>query len=109
MEPTERFEQLLRCLLQIIGRNAMPTETVYKILGQGKKQLKAFNLCDGSLTQKEIARKSGVDQGNLSRTVNRWVRNGIAFWIGEGREATLLHIYPLPEGAKRERKKTKPR
>ncbi len=109
MEPTERFEQLLQCLVQIIGRNAMPSETVYKILGQGKKQLKAFNLCDGSLTQKEVAKKSGIDQGNLSRTVNRWVQNGIAFWIGEGRNATLLHIYPLPAAPKRERKKTKRR
>jgi hypothetical protein len=46
---------------------------------------------------KEVARATRIDQGNLSRAATSWVKNGIAFWVGEGDEARLLHVYPIPE------------
>lgn len=95
MKPPEQSDYLLRCLVHIIGRAAMPVESVYSVVGRGAKQIEAFNLCDGSLSQKEVAKRTGIDQGQLSRTFSRWVENGIAFWIGEGRDARLIHIYPL--------------
>ena len=88
---------LLRCLISVIGRVAMPTETVRSIIGKGRNRIKAFNLCDGSNTLGEIARKVRIDKGNLSRAAADWVEHGIAFWIGEENEARLLHIYPVPE------------
>ena len=54
------------------------------------KQLRAFNLADGSRSQNDIARQAKVDQGNFSRTTARWVENGVAFWIGEGKDALGL-------------------
>ena len=97
---------LLRCAIQVIGRVAVPPDQVREIVGVGKKykkQLHAFNLCDGSRTQKEIAEESGISQGNLSRTLKRWHRHGIVFVFGQGKESIFLHIYPLPPSEKKKK------
>jgi hypothetical protein len=97
---------LLRCAIQVIGRAALPPDRVREIVGSGKKfkkQLHAFNLCDGSRTQKEIAQESGINQGNLSRTLTRWRKHGILFVFGEGKQSTFLHIYPLPPTEKKKK------
>jgi len=91
MEPND----LLPCALQLLGRIAIPPEHIRDIIGGKKKQLEAFNLCDGTRTLKEIAKKAGIDQGNFSRTVDRWKAHGIVFSIREGRESRILHVYPL--------------
>lgn len=109
MKTTEHSDQLLRCLVHIIGRAAMPPEKVLELVGRGEKQVEAFNLCDGSRSQKEICKKTGIDAGQLSRTFTRWIENGIAFSIGEGQSAKLLHIYPLPTSGKAKPKKKKKR
>ena len=90
---------LLRCLLQVIGRASLPDKVVREVVGNGKNRIKAFNLFDGHVTMSDVSKKTKIDQGNLSRAVSDWVENGIAFWIGEGDEARLLHIYPIPEKA----------
>jgi hypothetical protein len=97
MNDTKRLTDLLSCAIQIMGRLAIPPENVSVVVGNKKKLLAAYNLCDGTLTQKEIAKKIRLDPGNFSRTSNRWVKNGVAFWIGEGNESRLLHLYPLPD------------
>lgn len=107
MKLSEETDQLLRCLMHILGRASMPIKTVYDLVGRGDKQIQAFNLCDGSLSQSEVSKKAKIDQGQLSRTFTRWVENGIAFWIGEGKEARLLHIYPLPSNTKLKSNKPK--
>jgi hypothetical protein len=96
MTPTRTLEQLIECLIQVVGRAAVPESKVFEIVGTGMKQRRAFNLADGSRSQNDIARQAKVDQGNLSRTAARWVENGVAFWIGEGKDARLMHIYPVP-------------
>lgn len=100
---SELSDDFLRCLVQIVGRASMPTETVRELIGKGKKQIHAFNLCDGTLSQVEISKKCKIDPGNLSRTYDRWVKNGIAFWLGEGKEMKLMHIYPIPSSSKNRR------
>jgi len=85
------------CALQLIGRGTIPPERVREIIGSRKKQIRAFNLCDGKRTLREIATKANIDIGNLSRTTTRWREQGILFEIGEGRDSRLLHIYPLPQ------------
>jgi DNA-binding HxlR family transcriptional regulator len=90
------INDLLRCTLQILGRAVMPSEKIRKIIGEKKKkQIKAFNLCDGTRMVTEIAKESRINQGNLSRTLSRWCESGIVFRIGEGKDAKFLHIYPL--------------
>ena len=94
-------DDLLRVGVQLLGRLTNPPDTVKAVVATGKKQVKAFNLCTGELTLKEIAQKAKVDRGNLSRAAKRWVEEGVAFWIGTGKEARLLHIYPVREGENR--------
>jgi hypothetical protein len=73
-------KDLLRCLLQVVGRTAIPPREVRDVVGKGKNRLKAFNLFDGSRTIQQVARATKIDQGNLSRAISSCVENGIAFW-----------------------------
>ena len=63
--------------------------------GAGPKQVRAYSLCDGTRSQTDIAKALTLVAGNFSRTVSRWIDSGIVFRLGEGREAKLLHVYPL--------------
>jgi hypothetical protein len=83
--------------VHVVGRAAIPTDEVRAVVGKRKNRIKAFNLFDGKHTLQEVAHQAKIDQGNLSRSAARWVDQGIAFWIGEGRDARLLHIYAIPE------------
>src|SRR5688572_28202447 len=53
-------EALLRAILTTTARQAFPVEKLSEIVlkGGGDKQLQAFNLCDGTKSQGEIARCS---------------------------------------------------
>ena len=95
LENLVELTDFLDCALQVIGRIAMPPETIREVIGNRAKLVKAYNLCDGRNTLSEIAKRSRVDLGNLSRTTRRWIQHGIVFSVGEGRENRLLHIYPL--------------
>jgi predicted transcriptional regulator len=64
--------------------------------GGGEKQLRAYNLSDGTRTQSEIAKELGLDAGNFSRSLARWVDAGIVIRVGEARDAKPVHVYPLP-------------
>lgn len=91
-------ESLLRAILSTAGRQTFSVERLTEIVltkGAGEKQLLAFNMCDGTTGQAEIAKKLRLDTGNFSRTVARWIEEGVMFRLGEGRDAKLLHLYPL--------------
>ncbi|MDB5418300.1 MAG: hypothetical protein JWP50_1719 [Phenylobacterium sp.] len=97
---TDLTTDLLRALLTVTGRSAYPIDTVASIVGPtsgSEKQVLAYNLCDGSKGQNEIAKAAGLDPGNFSRSVSRWIEAGILFRLGEGRDSKLLHVYPLPK------------
>lgn len=88
-------QHLLKAILATLGRIAFPEEVIFEIVapsGPGEKQLAAYNLCDGSHTQAEIARITGFDRGNLSRTLNRWIEKGIVFKDDDGNP---VHLYPI--------------
>ena len=92
-------ETLLKAILSMTARQALPVNVVSEIVlkgGGGTKQLHAFNMCDGNMSQGEVAKAAKIDSGNFSKTVNRWIDSGILFRLGEGRESRLLHVYPLP-------------
>lgn len=101
METDDRTNQLLQCLLHAVGRAVLPLDAVQAIVGTGKKQIKAFNLCDGKNNQTEIAKKTGLHRSNLSTTLTRWIKHGVVFSIGEGKDEKPLHIYPIPEASAR--------
>jgi hypothetical protein len=92
-----QLNDLLKCAVQVVGRIAMRPEQVGEIVmvNASAKQLKAYNLCDGTKTQGDVAKAAGLDAGNFSRTASRWVESGVLFRIGSGKDARLLHLYPL--------------
>jgi hypothetical protein len=92
------LNDLLKCAIQVVGRLAMRPEQVGEVVVVNAKQLKAYNLCDGTRTQGEVAKAAGLDNGNFSRTTVRWVESGVLFKVGTGRDAKLLHLYPLVKG-----------
>ncbi len=89
------IEQLLQCLIHVVARAALPEEKVREVVGTGAKQLRAFDLADGTRSQKDIRKETGIDQGQLSNTFKRWVQCGAAFWIGDGNDRRPMHVYPL--------------
>jgi DNA-binding MarR family transcriptional regulator len=115
MPDGENTSQLLRMLIQVIARAAIPFATVQEIVGNKKNQILAFNLCDGNTPMRSIAKKARVDQGSLSRTSRRWVEAGVAFRIGDEKNAKLLRVYPIsskpipkkPRGKTKAKKRTK--
>lgn len=104
MNERRQLEWLLECLIHVIGRAAVKLDEVREIVGSGAKQIQAYNLCDGSLSLTAVAKKTGLDAGNLSRSVDRWVKGGVVFRFQEGKETRLLHIYPIPQNAPRQSK-----
>ncbi len=102
MEGTSQTDLLLRALLMTAGRSAFSIEQIHAIVspkGSGAKQIKAYNLADGSLTQGELAKKLKLDSGNFSRTVSRWVEAGIVFRLAN---SALLHVYPVPRSPRKD-------
>ena len=100
---TDNIESLLRTLIAVTARQTYPPQELANIVvsgSSGEKQLKAYNLCDGTRTQGEVATAVDLDPGNFSRTVGRWVGAGVLVRLDEGRDAKLLHLYPLPEGSR---------
>jgi hypothetical protein len=92
------LNDLLRCAIQVVGRLAMRPKQIGAVVATTAKHLKAYNLCDGTKGQSEVAKKAGLDQGNFSRSATRWVESGVLFKIGNGADAKLLHLYPLAKG-----------
>lgn len=92
-------EQLLRAILATVARQTFSTEFITEKVAVGAdkaKQVDAYNSCDGTKSQSEIAKAVGLDQGSFSRTVARWIELGIVIRVGEGREIKLVHVYPIP-------------
>jgi hypothetical protein len=86
--------QLFRCLLSVVARGTIPEAKVREAVG---KQIKAYNLLDGTRTLAEVGKAAHKDQGQMSRTVARWVEAGVVFRLGNGKGARLLHVYPIAE------------
>lgn len=92
-------EAYLRAILGVVARNTIPPDDLASQVGVGStksKQIEAYNLCDGSLTQGEIAKKTGLDPGNFSRTMNRWVDDGLVIRTETNGQMRPVHLYPIP-------------
>ncbi len=95
-------ETYLRAILATVARTAFPPDLLLEIVATGSdkiKQVKVYNLCDGSRSQGEIVKEAGLDKGNFSRTLSRWEDEGIVIRVGTGRDVRPLHVYPLPANA----------
>lgn len=93
-------EALLRAILSMTARQAFSEEKVLQIVAPkspGETQIAAYNLCDGTRLQGEIAKELKLDPSNFSKTVARWVEAGIVVRLGDKSESKPLHIYPIPK------------
>lgn len=97
-------DALLRAILGVTARQTFPPDKLVEIVGSGR-QLQAFNMCDGTKGQGEVAKALRLDPGNFSRTVARWEEAGVIVRLGRGKEARLLHVYPLPANAAKKGRK----
>ena len=95
----DTHDTFLQAILATVARQTFSPARILEILGPaaGEKQHRAYNMCDGSRTQADIAKELGLDSGNFSKTLSRWIDEGIVIRVGEKREARPLHVYPLPE------------
>lgn len=93
---SNEISSLLRALVQLSGRAIYDEETIVNIIGPKSKKLKsAYNMCDGTRTQREVTKAVGLDSGNFSRTVTRWIQKGIIFRLDYGDRITLMHVFPV--------------
>lgn len=93
--------ELLRALLAVTGRVAFPEEQLRGIISPmgNAAYLEAYRLCDGKTPASAIAKTTGIDQGNLSKAITKWIELGVAFRSGPKR--LPLHLYALAtDGAK---------
>lgn len=100
-------ENYLKAILSTVARQAFPPEQLVELVAptsRGGKQLAAYNLCDGAHTQSQIASTVGMDKGDLSRAIAKWIEFGIVFRVGNGAEAKPVHVYPLPQDGSRKTK-----
>lgn len=89
-------ETLLRAILATVARQTFPEAALREIVaprGANVAQVRAYNMCDGTKSQSEIAKAQGLDGGNFSRTLARWEEAGILFRVGP--DDRPLHLYPL--------------
>ncbi|MGE3366819.1 MAG: MarR family transcriptional regulator [Rhizobiaceae bacterium] len=89
-------EIYLKGILATVARQAFPPDRLVELVGArngGEKQANAYNMCDGSRSQSEIAKALGLDTSNFSKMIQRWVDQGIVIKLGDGRP---VHVYPIP-------------
>lgn len=91
----------LKAMLGMLARQSFPPKELAVLVGRGK-QIEAYNLCDGSRTQSEVAKELKLDSGNFSKTVARWLDLGILLRVSEGKELRPVHLYVLPMERSRE-------
>ncbi len=96
MSATEGY---LKAILAMLARQAIPVDELKKIVapkGDGKKQITAYNLCNGQRNQSEVAKLSGINAANLQKTLVRWESQGIIVRNEYDGEIHPVHVYPLP-------------
>ena len=89
----------LRAMMSLIARQTFSPEELRKLVSSRgtTKLLKAFNMCDGTKTQSEIAAELKIDAGQFSRSIKQWVDEGIVIKTGENRSTRIVHVYPIPD------------
>ena len=97
-------EELLRFIVQLTARHVFPEDVLRQIVGSSGRQVEAYNLCDGTRTQAEIAKASISIQGNsVEPQVDGSKPSAVQGRNRSGRQAP--HLYPLSAVQASRRKK----
>lgn len=108
VDPQACLEDLMKALITLTARTAFEDDDLVAIVapakaGRGRaKLLEAYNRCDGTRTQGEIAGSLKLDPGNFSVTVSRWVDAGVMFRVRSGKRIHLLRARGIGKTASRE-------
>ncbi len=89
----------LKAMMSLVARQTFSPERLAEIVTSqaNAKTYEAFNLCDGTKTQTEIANALKTDPGQLSKTIKRWIDEGIMLRVTDGGKDRPVHVYPLPD------------
>ncbi|RVA58366.1 MarR family transcriptional regulator [Mesorhizobium sp. M7A.F.Ca.US.001.01.1.1] len=92
-------EVYLKAMMSLVARQTFSPERLAELVTPvaNTKTYEAFNLCDGSRTQNEIATLLKTDQGQLSRSIKRWVDEGVMIKVTEDGKDRPVHVYPVPD------------
>ena len=90
-------DELLRVLILVMGSVAFPEHALRKAVRRpgraAENHMKAYNLCDGTRSMREIGRMSDLGSSNMVKAISRWVEAGVAFRLGS--ESRPVHVYRL--------------
>lgn len=88
----------LKAILATVARQTFPQDKLAELVAPraGSKQLAAYNLCDGNNSQTQISTLLGMDKGDLSKCIAKWLDAGVVIRVGEGVDQRPMHVYPLP-------------
>ncbi len=89
--------EYLPVVIALLGRIAFPETSLREVIGgKGKaapKYISAYNKCDGTRRQTEIARESNLDPADMSKALKRWEAAGALFRVGI--DAKPVKLYSL--------------
>ena len=97
-EQTELLREM-RDLLLVIAEPALAKrdekfrQALYDLVGKSKPRAKAVHLMDGTRTQSEIKKQTGMDHGNLSRFVKALRAGGL---IGKDEKQNPKLVITIP-------------
>jgi DNA-binding MarR family transcriptional regulator len=100
-------ESYLKAILATVARQTFPLERLAELVAPtagSKKQIAAYNLCNGEHSQTQIASAVKLDKGNLNRSISRWEELGIIFRVNNGGDSKPMHVYPLVQSQLGKRK-----
>jgi predicted transcriptional regulator len=89
----------LRAMMSLVARQTFPPDTLASIVSPvaNTKTYETYNLFDGTRTQAEVAKALSTDHGLLSRTVKRWMDEGIMIKVVDEGAVRPVHVYPVPD------------
>ncbi|WP_434724685.1 MarR family transcriptional regulator [Mesorhizobium sp. RIZ17] len=95
----ENSEVYLRAMMSLVARQTFSPERLAEIVTpvSNAKTYEAFNLCDGTRTQSEIVNLLKTDAGQLSKSIKRWIDEGVMIRVTEGGKDRPVHVYPVPD------------
>ncbi|MGH2684887.1 MAG: hypothetical protein ACRDJP_05400 [Actinomycetota bacterium] len=94
----EELTSLARVLVHVLARGPVAEDYIRGVVaprGTERRWIQAYNLCDGTRTDAQIAEAVGLDQDALGRAIDRWQSVGIIFPIQSNGATQMLHLYPI--------------
>lgn len=95
----ENSQVYLKAMMSLIARQTFTPERLAEIVSPlaNARAYEAFNLCDGTRPQGEIASALKLDTGNFSKTIKKWIDEGVVVKVTEDGKEKPVHVYPVPD------------